>query len=231
MSTWKHTMQSRLGVTADGIFGPKTYEKFFRYMGAKDAMAKALAPHTAAAVSKFNLDANPLRFYNFFGEMAHESMNFNRLVENLNYTTAQGIVNAFGRINTTVVANRYIRKPQALANYAYAGKNGNDPDPTVGDGWRYRGRALIQLTGKKNYVLSQVGTGLQLVANPDLASTPEHAMMVSAEWWDRHGLSELADQNFDTQISGVINRGNRYKKAHGLDQRRLRKAKITKLWK
>lgn len=230
--TWKRTMQERLGVTADGILGPRTYTALLRYMGASQDTARALGAHASEPIARFDIDENTGRFANFIGELAHESMNFNRLVENLNYSSFENLNRTWpSRFKTRIASQPYVRNPRGLANFVYAGRNGNSPDPAVGDGWNYRGRSLIQITGKSNYMRSQIGTGLMLVAEPDLAALPENAFLISAEWWQRHGLNELADQDLETQISGVINRGNRFKKAIGLDDRRAKKNKVRKLWR
>ena len=121
-------LQEKCGVKADGIWGPSTYK---------------------AARDYFKL--SNIRAAHFFGQCAHETGNFTLFEENLNYS-AEGLVKTWPSRFTPDTAKAYARKPEMIANKVYANRMGNG-DESSGDGWKYRGRGAIQLTGKENYSL------------------------------------------------------------------------------
>ncbi|WP_034065441.1 glycoside hydrolase family 19 protein [Pseudomonas aeruginosa] len=147
----------------------------------------------------------------FLAQVGHESAQFMRLVENLNYS-ARGLANTWpsryrgadGQPNA--LAQRLARNPQAIANNAYANRNGNG-DESSGDGWRFRGRGLLQITGRSNYRAAGAGLGLPLEAEPELLEQPEYAARSSAWWWVAHGLNGLADCGEFAAITRRINGG------------------------
>ncbi|HRZ96045.1 MAG TPA: glycoside hydrolase family 19 protein [Paludibacter sp.] len=113
---------------------------------------------------------NAFELAHFLGQCSHESNNFRVKEENLNYS-AKGLRNTFGKyFKTNAEAEKYARKPQAIANKVYANRMGND-DEKSGDGWKYRGRGYIQLTGKNNYAAFSKFIGEDCVKNPDLVIT------------------------------------------------------------
>ncbi|WP_275472412.1 glycoside hydrolase family 19 protein, partial [Pseudomonas aeruginosa] len=91
------------------------------------------------------------------------------------------------------LAQRLARNPRAIANNAYASRNGNG-DEASGDGWRYRGRGLLQITGRANYRAAGAGLGQPLEQEPELLEQPEFAALSAAWWWASHGLNDLADR-------------------------------------
>ncbi len=141
----------------------------------------------------------------FLGQIAHESGNLHKLEENLNYTDAHRINRIFGAIKTDKEATAYLRRPAALANKAYANKNGNGNEAS-GDGWRYRGRGLIQLTFKANYEAFAKDVKVDVVKHPDLLSTPKYAALSAAWFWDKHGLNQLADAEMYQALTRRINK-------------------------
>ncbi len=156
--------------------------------------------------SKFNINS-PLRIANFIAQLAHESGSFKFTVENLNYS-AQALRTVFGKyFPTDELANSYARQPEKIANRVYANRmdNGNEAS---GDGWKFRGRGLIQLTGKYNY--TQCGTGLQLdlINNPEqLADDATTAVAAACWFWDSRNLNTYADQDNIKAITKRINGG------------------------
>ncbi|HBN9875366.1 glycoside hydrolase family 19 protein [Pseudomonas aeruginosa] len=154
---------------------------------------------------------SPVRVAAFLAQVGHESSQLTRLVENLNYS-ARGLAATWpnrycgddGQPNT--LAQRLARNPRAIANNAYASRNGNG-DEVSGDGWRFRGRGLLQITGRKNYRAAGAGLGLPLEAEPELLEQPEHAARSSAWWWAAHGLNGLADSGRFALITRTINGG------------------------
>lgn len=119
----------------------------------------------------------------FLGQVLHESGHLERLVENLNYSAERLCVVWPSRFPNIAAAAPFARNPQALANKVYGGRMGNtEPD----DGWRYRGRGLLQVTGLTNYARVQEDTGLPVVANPDMLAQPGPALQASVAWWRRN---------------------------------------------
>ena len=156
----------------------------------------------------------------FIAETGYETMWFQRWDENLNYSTPERIRAVWPyRFKSVSDARAYIRQPQKLANYVYSNRNGNG-DEHSGDGWRYRGRGLIQITGKDNYRQAQIGMELPLLATPDLLKQHEYAAASAAWWWNDRNLNAYADVDDIDSISGAINRGDPKKTAHGEDERR-----------
>ena len=165
-----------------------------------------------AAMQRFNINT-PKRMAAFIGQCAHESSNFATLTENLNYRM-ESLVKVWPRHFPTLdVAAQYHRKPEQIANRAYANRMGNGPEAS-GDGWKYRGRGLIHLTGKDNYQLASDALSVDLVESPDTVTEPAMAAMTAAWFWNKRGLNELADKGYNETISKRINGGT-----HGMADR------------
>lgn len=151
---------------------------------------------------------NEKRIASFMANCAHESGNFNILEENLNYS-AQGLMRSWpARFPTMEIATKYARNPKKIANRAYADRMGNGPEST-GEGWKYRGRGLIQLTGKINYRtcsydLFQDET---LVDSPDLLLEPEYALHSACWFWDKNNINLPADREDHKKVCRIINGG------------------------
>ena len=147
----------------------------------------------------------PLRLAHFFAQLEHES-NLKPVSENLNYS-ANALRRVFKKYFTTdQMAKDYARQPERIANKVYANRmdNGNEMS---GDGWRYRGRGFIQITGKANYTQLTHDTGIDYLNNPDLLLT-EADSMISALWfWKLRNLNHYADMDNIRQITKRINGG------------------------
>lgn len=163
------------------------------------------APLLQSAAAEFGIN-NPLRAAAFIAQIAHESMGLTRLVENLNYSAPRLRQVWPRRFPTDAVANAFARQPEKLANSVYANRNGNGP-PESGDGFRYRGRGFIQLTGRANYREFGRLLGADLEGNPDLAAEPPVAFRVAAAFFKSRGCNELADQQAITAMTKRINGG------------------------
>lgn len=176
------------------------------------------------AMMRYNIN-NPNRCRAFLAQVGHESGQLSAVVENLNYS-AKALRSVFGKyFKTDTEAEQYARKPEAIANVVYANRMGNG-DTESGDGWKYRGRGLIQLTGKNNYdkatnEMYALPLGVDFVDEPDLLATPEYAAQSAAWYWETNGLNALADQlvgaddiDIFKQITKRINGGY-----NGLDDR------------
>jgi putative chitinase len=156
------------------------------------------------AMSRFKIEGR-LRVAAFLAQVGHESGQLRTLVENLNYS-AEGLIRTWPTRFNLVTATGVARKPEQIANIVYASRLGNGPAVT-GDGWRYRGRGLIQVTGKTNYQNAGTALGLDLVSHPELLEQPEHAAMSAAWFWAVNGLNELADAGLFDKITRKVNGG------------------------
>jgi putative chitinase len=191
---------------------------------------KGVMPHTKnpaswlevlnEALERFEISSRA-RVAAFLGQIAHESAELNRVIENLNYSV-QGLRATWPkRFDSLQKAEEYARKPERIANYVYAKRLGNG-DQASGDGWRFRGRGLIQLTGRGNYRATGLALGLPLESNPDVLVEPRPAALAAGYFWKSRGLNELADDRNDdnddedfVQITVTINGGR-----NGLADRR-----------
>jgi len=151
----------------------------------------------------------PKRIAAFLAQIAHESGGLSRLVENLNYS-ADGLAKTwpkrFANPDKTpnLLAIELERKPIQIANHVYANRNGNS-DEASGDGWKFRGRGLIQLTFKNNYLSIRDKTGLDIYNNPDLLLEPEGAVKSACAYWDMNKLNRF--ENDFTALRKSINGG------------------------
>ncbi|CAK0771379.1 putative chitinase [Gammaproteobacteria bacterium] len=163
-------------------------------------------------MSKFGINT-PSRESAFLAQIAHESFELNRLVENLSYTAERVSIVWPKRFPTIESATPYARNPEKLANRVYSNRLGNG-DVESGDGWLYRGRGIFQLTGRGNYRAASKALGFDFELNPKLVEYPEYAGLTAGWYWQSNGLNELADdgnnENDDsdfTKISIKINGG------------------------
>jgi putative chitinase len=146
-----------------------------------------------------------LRVAAFLAQVGHESGQLRTMVENLNYS-AEGLIRTWPKRFNLTTATNVARKPEQIANIVYASRLGNGPAVT-GDGWRYRGRGLIQVTGWVNYQACGSALGLDLLAKPELLEQPTYAALSAAWFWSVHGLNVLADAGDFQSITKKINGG------------------------
>ena len=156
----------------------------------------------------------PLRIAHFIAQIAHESGSFKYKSENLNYS-AKALRAVFGKyFKSDDVAESYARKPEHIANIVYANRMGNG-NASSGDGWRYRGRGLIQLTGCENYTKCGESIGKDLATFPDFLIFDPFAAVSAACWyWQSRDLNRFADSDDIRSITRKINGGY-----HGLKDR------------
>lgn len=156
-------------------------------------------------MSKFELNT-PLRLAHFLSQCGHESGGFKLVQENLNYS-AQGLQNIFGKYFPGNLEESYARQPQKIANRVYANRMGNG-DEISGDGYKYRGRGYIQLTGKSNYKAFSDAIKEDCVANPDLVST-KYPLASAAWFFHKNGIHKIADGGAtDAVVTSVTKRVN-----------------------
>lgn len=189
----------------------------------KDRAAKWL-PHINATLQRFGIDSiNEIS--SFLAQTNHESAGFSQLSENLNYS-AEGLAatwpnryrGANGKPNALALSLH--RKPAAIANDCYAGRMGNI---MVGDGWLFRGRGLIQITGRANYKKCGQYLGVDLLSNPDLLLTPEYASLSAGWFWHVNGLDKNDDDVSMMAETKIINGGT-----NGLADRQVKFNKALK---
>ena len=149
----------------------------------------------------------------FIGQCGHECGNFKVLEENLNYR-AETLMRLWPkRFPTLDVANQYARNPKKIANMVYANRMGNR-DEASGDGYRFRGRGCIQLTGHSNYFHAGKALGVDFVKEPDLVATPMYAALTAGWFWSTHDCNRLAEVQDWKGLTKKINGGH-----IGLDDR------------
>ncbi len=177
------------------------------------------------ALREFGIESK-LQVAHLLAQLAHESAEFTRLVESLTYTSAERILAVWpsrfwlpSPQQPTCPAGKrdargFVRAPVLLASYVYAGRNGNGSEATS-DGFRFRGRGPIQITGRSNYARCGQALGLPLIEQPDLLTDPDVGARAAAWFWTDRQIGPLADANDIEAVTRKINGGT-----HGLDDRR-----------
>ncbi len=169
--------------------------------GLKPTQARTFAGPLAAACEHFVL-RRPPHWAALVGQCRVESENFTDLEEDLYYRDPKRVADIFtSRVRSAADAVPLLKNPRALANRVYAKRIGNG-DEASGDGWRYRGRGLIQLTGRENYAAFELSTGLDVIANPDQLAEPVGACM-SAAWFLLRALPAMDACNWDAVTKAV----------------------------
>lgn len=157
-------------------------------------------------MEKFQINT-PLRLCHFLSQCGHESGNFKAVSENLNYG-AKGLLGLFKKyFPTEDLAKQYERKPEKIANRIYGGRMGNGPEAS-GEGYKFRGRGYIQLTGKDNYSAFDKVVADDIVANPDLVAT-KYPLLSAAWFWNSRGLNALSDKGAsDVEVTAITKKVN-----------------------
>jgi putative chitinase len=186
-------LQEKIGATPDGSFGPNTLKKAMEYF--------KMTPERAA---------------HFFAQTAHETGDFQLFVENLNYS-AKGLQNIFGKYFPGNLEESYARQPEKIASRVYADRMGNGNESSK-DGWKFRGRGALQLTGKSNYkAFSDYLKKPEIMTNPDLVAT-EFSFESAIFFFERNKLWSICDKGVNdetiTSLTKKINGGY-----NGLDDR------------
>ena len=214
--------QAANGLTADGLVGDGTWAKMF---GATPAAAPApAAPVAPVAPSDFKLtnlkghipDAviaqipdtaarfgiiTPLRLAHFLSQCGHESGGFRAVTENLNYS-ADGLKKIFPKYFPGNINESYARNPQKIANRVYSSRMGNGNEAS-GEGFKFRGRGYIQLTGKSNYMAFDKTVDDDIIANPDLVAT-KYPLASAAFFFQKNNLWSICDQGATDQVVTLV---------------------------
>jgi putative chitinase len=157
-----------------------------------------------ATFTRFNI-STPIQQASFIGQCSHECGNFKILSENLNYR-AEALMKLWPRRFDAIKAQTCARNPKLIANTVYSSRMGNR-DEASGDGYRFRGRGCIQLTGHANYFHAGKACGVDFVMEPDLVATPMYAAMTAGWFWDTHKLNDFANRKDYVGMTKKINGG------------------------
>lgn len=172
--------------------------------GVNPTQARVFVDPLSAACVLFDISSR-VRRAAFVAQCVHESAGFARLEENLFYSTPARIRQMWpSRVPTEAAAAPLCRKPEDLANKVYSLRNGNG-DAASGDGWRYRGRGLFQLTGRHNYADASLELNRPYVDQPDLVAQPSDACLTAAWYWHTNKCNLLADASNTKAITWAIN--------------------------
>ena len=216
--------QADNGLTADGIVGEGTWAKMF---GEKQLITEPSTPIVNAGplklenlkghipdvvidqipdvAKKFNI-TNPLRLAHFLAQCGHESAGFKAIQENLNYS-ADGLKKIFPKYFPGNLAEGYAKNPEKIASKVYGSRMGNG-DETTKEGYKFRGRGYIQLTGKDNYTKFAKFIGEDTVGNPDLVAT-KYPLASAAFFFDSNKLWDICDKGADdATVTAVTKRVN-----------------------
>jgi putative chitinase len=216
--------QASNGLTADGIVGEGTWSKMFgekqlitepskpivssgplKLENLKGHIPDAVIAQIPETAKKFNI-TNPLRLAHFLAQCGHESAGFKAIQENLNYS-ADGLKKIFPKYFPGNLAEGYARNPEKIASKVYGGRMGNG-DETTKEGFKFRGRGYIQLTGKDNYTKFGKFIGEDTIANPDLVAT-KYPLASAAFFFDSNKLWEICDRGADdATVTAVTKRVN-----------------------
>ena len=223
--------QAKNGLTADGIVGPATWAKIMgeaitTQVSTPQPIVSTPAPQVAGlkldklkghvpqvvidsipeVASKFGINT-PLRVAHFLAQCGHESGGFKVTSENLNYS-AKGLAGIFKKyFPTEAAATPYARQPQKIANKVYANRMANGSEAS-GDGYKFRGRGYIQLTGKDNYTQFGKSIGVDILSNPDSVAS-KYALASAAWFFSKNGLHKIADEGAsDVVVTKITKRVN-----------------------
>jgi putative chitinase len=167
--------------------------------------AKPYVPLFTDIVDKYEINT-PLRKAHFLAQITHESGGFKYTKENLNYS-GKALYSVFRKYFPTLDSTtNYARKPEKIANKVYANRMGNGNESS-GEGWKYRGRGVIQLTGKSNYEAFSKTANQDFVTNPDLVATPEWALASACWFWKQRKINQYADADDIHMVTKRINGG------------------------
>ncbi len=173
-------------------------------LGVQPTQARAFSEPLRAAMALHDI-LTPQRRAAFLAHCILESANFTRLEENLFYTTPERIRAVWpSRFPTVQDAAPFARNPQGLANRVYSNRNGNG-DAASGDGWRYRGRGLFQLTGRTNYLRAAQALNQPYITQPDLVAEPSDACLTAAWFWVANGGNRLIDAGNFNGTTRMVN--------------------------
>ena len=172
----------------------------FKLAALKGHIPDSVVSQIPDTATKFNI-TTPLRLSHFLAQCGHESGGFKALVENLNYGS-KGLLGTFPKYFNLTTATQYERKPEMIASKVYGGRMGNGPESTK-DGWKFRGRGYIQLTGKSNYMAFDKFVTENIIESPDLVAT-KYPLMSAAWFFDKNKLWTICDKGATTEVITAV---------------------------
>ena len=199
-----------------------TFNRLAMAVGMSEERAFKWLPHVLESATKYQF-TEPKRMAMWIAQCGHESNGFNDLSENLNYSASALRKLWPKRFPTDEIANAYARQPEKIANRAYADRMGNGPEDS-GDGWRFRGRGLIQLTGRDCYTAFTAALGVDCINHPSLLSDPRWAALSAGWFWETRKLNVLSDRCDIMAVTKAINGGS-----HGIIDRQRRYDRALKI--
>lgn len=206
--------QSSQGLVADGVVGEITFKYLFPEASKQSSgpmslgklkghIPDAVLSQIPEVIETFQINT-PLRLCHFLAQCGHESAGFKIVNENLNYST-KGLLTIFKKyFPTEAMAREYERKPEKIANLVYGNRMGNGPVES-GEGYKYRGRGFIQLTGKINYTAFDKVVSEDIVSNPDLVAT-KYPLLSAAWYWNSRSLNSVADKGESEVVVAEVTR-------------------------
>lgn len=204
----KKAIQRRLGLTEDGIFGKVTWTAILTHI-VGHAVDQGLGKAMAKYAETYGLNTNE-RIADFIAQTAHESGGYVRFTENLNYSGSAALKTWPNHFNNAL-ANWAHRTPERIAEVAYGVRSrsgkGRMGNTQPGDGWKYRGRGILQITGKDNYRRYGKMVGLDLVNNPDLAADPETSLLLALIYYKDRGILPHVDKKDYVTARKLVNGG------------------------
>lgn len=209
--------------TVDGLIGRRTYSALFSFVARRELgdMGLAIGDGCVAFLPAAGIDTG-LRLAHFLAQTATETGGFKALEENLNYSAKRMMVVFPSRFPNLASTAGLANNPRAFALKVYSNRLGNGP-PSSGDGFTFRGRGLIQLTGRDNYKARATETGLPLVDRPEIASDPATSVQVAALYWTSRNINDRADADDVREVRKRVNGG-----FNGLDEAKVFLARAKK---
>ena len=172
----------------------------------REAILEALAKQSRTVFAEFDMADRPNRLHFFLAQVAHESGGLSVIEENLKYSAKRMTEIWPSRFPTLASAEPFANNPEALANKVYANRMGNGA-PDSGDGWRYRGRGYIQITGRDGYRAIGSAIGVNLENDPDRASDPDDALRVACGFWKWKKINAACDVGDFLKVTRLVNGG------------------------
>lgn len=184
---------------------PLTLKQLQQCTYASEENSRKYLPFIQGACKAYDITSKE-RLAAFLSQLGHESANLSHVVENLNYS-ASGLYKTWpSRFSTLEQASAYHRKPEKIANKVYSSRMGNGDEKSE-DGWRYRGRGLIQITGKYNYELLSKDFDVDFIRQPDLLLSPVWASLSAGWFWDYKKCNSFADSFNIEKLTRLVNGG------------------------
>jgi putative chitinase len=213
-------IQIALGVSADGIPGPNTYRALFGFMGAPVATSVTLGVAASVHFPVYGISDSTARLADMLAQTSNETGLYTRFEENLNYS-AEALTRTWPNRFPPAKAQQYAHKPELIAAVAYGDRMGNlKPE----EGYLFRGRGMLQLTGRANYEATNKRLGIGLDTNPEMAAVPALSLLIACDFYRENGVLGALDAGDTNKARKITNGG-----AIGLDNVNRLRARALKV--